>query len=174
MAESYSKVYVHLIWSTRYRAATIRPEWRRPISRYIVATLQRHRCEILAVSVVANHVHVLVWIPLDRSISAVGKTAKGASSHFVNSHLDQTKSFHWQEGFSAHSVSVYQLEQVKQYIRNQPIRHRDLDDHSESELPDDPPTTSLAMASRSVPANQEDLPRASDFSMVGDKTEILR
>ncbi|MFY7953369.1 MAG: IS200/IS605 family transposase [Armatimonadaceae bacterium] len=127
MANSLVKVYVHFVWTTRYRACTIHPDWRRPVIRYVVSAMQRIGCEVLAANAVANHFHLLVTMPAVHSMASVVNVAKGASSRFINTTLDPTGTFQWQNGYSAHSVSNTSLQHVKRYIGDQQRRHSDLD-----------------------------------------------
>jgi len=127
MASSFINVNVHFVWATRYRTCTIRPEWRRRLIRYIVSTMQRAGCRILAANVVADHVHVLAVVPAVLPLATVANMAKGASSRFVNSTLDPNGTFQWQDGYSATSVCGSCVLHVKRYIANQQQRHANLD-----------------------------------------------
>jgi len=127
MSNSYSKVYLHYVWATKDREPVIAPHWRDRLTQYIRATCERAGGEVLAANTVANHVHLLLWIPLNVPIPTMAKAVKGASSRFVNTELDPMSTFRWQGSYSCHSVSNVMLPIVSRYIQNQQQRHADLD-----------------------------------------------
>jgi REP-associated tyrosine transposase len=71
-----------------------------------------------------NHVHCLISLGREQSISQVAQLIKGESSFWIN-HKKLTKGkFAWKDDYWAVSVSEGHLEFVREYIRHQEEHHR--------------------------------------------------
>ncbi len=77
-----------------------------------------------AINCVPDHVHLIVSLKGDQSISKVLNLIKGESSHWVNENDLIKCKFEWQDEFIAVSVSESQLDTVRKYIANQEEHHR--------------------------------------------------
>jgi REP element-mobilizing transposase RayT len=78
----------------------------------------------VALGGVADHVHLLVSLPTTLAIADLVKAAKGGSAHLANHALDLSTAFKWQGGYGAFTVSQQNLTTVANYVRNQPVHHR--------------------------------------------------
>ena len=75
------------------------------------------------VNCVSDHVHALISLWAEQSISKVAMLLKGESSHWINNQ-DLTKiKFEWQDEYIAISVSESSVETVRRYILNQENHH---------------------------------------------------
>ncbi len=74
----------------------------------------------LAVGGTENHVHMLIAIPADTALADAVRTLKANSSRLMR---ETSRSFAWQEGYGAFSVSPSQLDRVKRYVTNQAAHH---------------------------------------------------
>jgi len=71
-----------------------------------------------------EHVHTLISLGAEQSISKVAQLLKGESSHWANQeNLIGTK-LEWQEEYIAVSISESMVENVREYIKNQEEHHR--------------------------------------------------
>ncbi len=71
-----------------------------------------------------DHVHLLVKLSQKKSIADVLRELKADSSGWVHQEFPALKSFGWQLGYAAFTVSESQIGRVRQYIRNQKQHHR--------------------------------------------------
>ncbi|RPI05612.1 MAG: transposase [Ignavibacteriae bacterium] len=71
-----------------------------------------------------DHIHALILLKADQTISKVVQLLKGESSHWLNSEKLLPDYFEWQNDYYAVSVNEYGVEQVKRYISNQEEPHR--------------------------------------------------
>jgi len=78
----------------------------------------------LAIGGVADHVHVLLSLPATLSVAKAMQLLKGNSSKWIRETFPKMRSFAWQEGDGAFSVSVSGVEATVAYIRNQARHHR--------------------------------------------------
>ncbi|MNE88869.1 Transposase IS200 like protein [compost metagenome] len=71
-----------------------------------------------------DHIHILVGIKPDISISNLVRDIKTNSSKFINEQKWINGKFEWQTGFGAFSYSHSQLTNVIKYIENQEEHHK--------------------------------------------------
>jgi REP-associated tyrosine transposase len=119
------RIYLHVVWTTRDRAALIDA----PLARFLVKTLRvlarRERSYILEVGMVQTHVHLLVRIRPTTLVASLVKRLKGASSALATQERYAVAGarLYWAKGYSVHSVSERALETVRHYLRGQPRHH---------------------------------------------------
>jgi REP element-mobilizing transposase RayT len=70
-----------------------------------------------------DHLHVLIGLRPDSSLSDLVRDVKACSSKFINEKHWLAGRFSWQEGFGAFSYSRSQLGAVIRYIENQQKHH---------------------------------------------------
>jgi putative transposase len=124
MPNNKLSLYLHLVWSTWDRAHIIHADIERSLYRCIQETAQKHGCTVLAINGTSNHVHVLLSIPTTISIAELVQQLKGVSSHFINNEFIQEAPFKWQGSYGAFSVSAWEKEKIRAYIRQQKTHHK--------------------------------------------------
>jgi putative transposase len=127
------EVYLHVVWATWDRAPFLTPEVREQVYLSIRAECAEMRSEIIALGGIEDHVHVLLRLPATISIADLVKQMKGSSSHLTN-HRILPRSFKWQGGYSASSVSPRYMHRVRDYIMRQEEHHRDGTIYPDAEL----------------------------------------
>ena len=116
-------LYLHLVWATWDRLPLIRPEIERRLLRNIESGAQGLGCTVLAINCTEDHVHVLLAIPTTFSIADLVKQMKGVSSHFANDELELEYQFKWQGSYGAFTVSRWDVDKIKQYVKYQKEHH---------------------------------------------------
>jgi len=125
MAQSLSRLWTHLIFSTRNRFPFLKePQIRNDIHAYLANVLRSHDCETLIVGGTSDHVHALFDLSRKLSIATIVKEIKRTSSAWVKDVDPSCKKFHWQNGYGALSVSQSHLDRVYRYIGRQEQHHR--------------------------------------------------
>ena len=125
MAHSYLCVRVHYIWSTYRRTPWLSPEWRERLYRYFAAVTRRKGGVLLCAGGVRDHVHLYVSLPPDVSIARLVNALKANSSRWIHESFPKLRSFAWQHGYSAFSVSRFSEAGLIKYIRNQEQHHNE-------------------------------------------------
>nr|WP_294791823.1 IS200/IS605 family transposase [uncultured Mucilaginibacter sp.] len=123
MPQSYSSIWVHLIWSTKNREPILTPTLKSEVYRVINEIAADHEIYLDCINGVEDHVHLLVRLRTDQSVADIVKTIKGSSWEYFKN--DPEKYITWQDGFAAFSVSPNELKRVRGYIYNQEKHHRD-------------------------------------------------
>lgn len=85
---------------------------------------RQNKMKAMEVGGVEDHVHILLSLPATLAISKALQLIKGGSSKWIHDTFPEHRSFAWQEQYSAFSVSVSQMENIIQYIKDQEIHHR--------------------------------------------------
>ncbi|MFW9902677.1 MAG: IS200/IS605 family transposase [Candidatus Thorarchaeota archaeon] len=131
---SFIKIWIHLIWSTKDREKLIHKDIKYRLYDHIKTNSKSKNIYIDHINGTDNHVHLLISLKGEQSISQVAFLLKGESSHWINvNKLTRTK-FEWQNEFIALSVSESSLPKVREYIRNQEIHHKNKSFKEEYEI----------------------------------------
>lgn len=124
MSHSYNKIWLHVVFGTKYREALITPSVEKPIHQYMSKQLQDNGCPVRIINGMPDHVHLLFLQNPKMAVADIIKQVKGSTSHWVNQQDLLTAKFAWQTGYGAFSVSESQLEKVHLYISNQKTHHQ--------------------------------------------------
>ena len=118
------KVFVHLVWSTHSRNPILNKEFKKQVKTHLIVHGKENGILIQEINIQPEHLHLLIPIPADLSISKIAKSLKGESSRWINENGFVQGKFRWQRGYGAFSVSASQLNIVSNYIRNQDEHHK--------------------------------------------------
>jgi putative transposase len=124
MPQSLSKVYLHLVFSTKNRQKLISEKIRQELQAYmteVIHNLNSYSHDIFANS---DHVHILCELPRTLTISVLVQKIKTSSSIWMKT--KGNRKFEWQNGYGVFSVSQSKVETVIRYIQNQPTHHQNL------------------------------------------------
>ena len=115
-------MWVHIIFSTKNRKPFLTNlEIRKQLHDYLFAICDQYSCPALIVGGVEDHVHLLISLHKNLSLSSIIEKIKKYSSKWIKSSVPE---FYWQSGYGAFSVSKTNIEKVKSYIQNQQEHHR--------------------------------------------------
>ncbi len=131
MPHTYSKLLMHVVWSTKDRMASITPEIRGDLHAYLGGIVREEGGTAVAIGGTADHVHLLIELPADRNVAACVRVVKTNSSRWVHEKWADRHAFSWQAGYGAFAVSASNAERVIQYIRTQEDHHRRINYHDE-------------------------------------------
>jgi REP element-mobilizing transposase RayT len=130
---SYVKIWVHLVWATKYRYPHLQNDLRRKLINHIRQNARKMGFYIDSINGYDDHLHALISLNPDQSIAQIAHLIKGESAHWVNKNkLTQVK-FRWQTKYYAVSVNPTGLKRVRAYIRNQENHHRQISSKAEFE-----------------------------------------
>jgi REP element-mobilizing transposase RayT len=129
MSHTYSNQLYHIVFSTKERLPLINSEYKAEIHAYISSLIKEKGGKILAINSMPDHVHLLIAMPPDISVSDVMKFVKANSSRWMKQRFG--KPFAWQKGFGSFTVSRSGIDAVLKYIRDQEMHHRKTDFRNE-------------------------------------------
>ena len=115
---------IHYIWATKNRTPIINHELKYLLLNHIKENSLSKEIFIDTLNCVEDHIHLLVSLGKEQSISKVAMLIKGESSFWVNKQKIISGKFEWQDEYIALSVSESGIEKVRQYILNQEEHHK--------------------------------------------------
>jgi putative transposase len=119
------KVWIHFVWTTNRRKPVLSETIRPMLFNHITLNSESKKINLDCVNGYNDHVHALVNLRSTQSISRVIQLIKGESAHWANENcLLQEEKLVWQDDYIAASVSISELELVRQQILNQEEIHR--------------------------------------------------
>lgn len=125
MPQSFSAVYVHLVFSTKERRPFLRDrDLRQSLHSELGGISKRLECALLITGGVEDHVHQLARFGRTISLAEWVKELKRASNGWLKEQSPDFADFEWQAGYAAFSVRASNLKQVTEYILNQEEHHR--------------------------------------------------
>jgi REP element-mobilizing transposase RayT len=124
MPATFSKLLYHLIFSTKKREPLIIPAWQDELYSYIEGIVRGQNANLFEIGGAPDHVHLVVQLRPDRSVSEIVRLIKANSSKWLNERPKAQGRFAWQRGYGAFTVSVSQLKGVRKYVRDQEEHHR--------------------------------------------------
>jgi REP element-mobilizing transposase RayT len=123
MGNTYSQIFIHLIFSTKHRTPSIKKEFEEELKSFIVKASKDHELEVLAVGGMPNHLHALLAMPPKFPVSKAAQIIKGSSSRWLNKHFFEKETFRWQRGYGAFSINKSLVPATTKYIQHQEGYH---------------------------------------------------
>ena len=120
----YIKTWLHLVWSTKNRYPFLKKEIRYKLFPHIQQNAKLKGIYLDCVNGYEDHIHCLISLSNDQTISKVVQLIKGESSYWINKENLCISKFEWQQDYFAVSVSHSQLQKVREYIYDQENHHR--------------------------------------------------
>jgi len=124
MPNTYTQIYIHVVFAVKYRDALISSSWKERLHKYITGIIQNQGHKLITINTMPNHAHIFIGMKPDAALSDLVRDIKRDSTNFVNNEIKIRGKFGWQEGFGAFSYSHSQIDSVAKYILNQEEHHR--------------------------------------------------
>jgi len=124
MANTYSQIYVQIVFAVQGRQNLIKKKHREELHKYISGIVKNRNQKMLSIFAMPDHIHLLVGLKPNISISDLVRDIKAGSSKFINDSRWINGKFNWQKGFGAFSYSKNQIDWVIKYILNQEEHHK--------------------------------------------------
>lgn len=115
---------MHCVFSTKERRKLITPEVQSRLWPFVGGIARENQMKALAVGGVEDHVHLLLSLPATLPVAKALQLIKGGSSKWVHETFPDVRTFAWQEGYGAFSVSVSHVPDTIAYIKGQAEHHR--------------------------------------------------
>ena len=123
MANTYSQLYIHLVFAVKHRGCFIATSWQQELYAYLIGVIENRRHKVYAIGGMRDHIHILVSMSPAQSVSDLVQETKRASTLWIKEHHLVDGNFAWQEGFGAFSYSKSHVDAVVKYINNQKQHH---------------------------------------------------
>lgn len=60
MANTFTQIYLHLVFAVQNRISLIQPEWTDELYKYITGIIQNNKHKLIAKNGMPNHLHIAV------------------------------------------------------------------------------------------------------------------
>ena len=124
MAHTFTHLLTHIIFSTKDRRPLLDAGLKARLFPYLGGIIRAHDGKALIINGPADHVHILASLAAKHSLSDLMRELKADSSGWIHQNFPNQKTFAWQIGYGAFSVSHSNLAKVEKYIANQEEHHR--------------------------------------------------
>ena len=124
MANSFTQLYVQMVFAVKNRQSLILSENKDRIEKYICGIASNIKCNPISIYCNPDHTHLLVTIKPIVCIADAIRDIKSFSSRFINENRLMNKRFEWQTGYGAFTYGQSQIDHVKAYIENQQEHHK--------------------------------------------------
>ena len=124
MANTYTKLNIHIVFHVKSTSVTIRPENLIQVFLYIGGIINNLGGYPVTVGGIENHIHILATMPKTMNVSEFVQKIKANSSKWIKTIDRYYEGFVWQEGYGAFCVSPSLLEKTILYIKTQAEHHK--------------------------------------------------
>lgn len=117
------QIILHCVWSTKNRLPLLaNPQHRNELHKHILTTARKRKVWVDHIGGIEDHIHCLLFLGPEKTISTVMREIKGEASHWYNQ--QGIGKLEWQDSYFAVSVSPERVDAVRNYIRNQEKHHQ--------------------------------------------------
>ena len=124
MANTYTALYYHVIFSTKHRRRYLARDIEERIWSYLGGIAREYKVTASQIGGIEDHIHILLHAPPTIAPSKIAQLLKGGSSKWIHETFPNMGAFAWQDGYSAFTVSKSAVPDVTRYIQNQREHHR--------------------------------------------------
>lgn len=123
MANTYSQIYIQIIFTVKNREELLQENFREELEHYFAGIIEKRGAKLHAIYCMPDHVHIFLNLKPSHTLSDLVKDIKTGSGFFINDRNFLGRRFLWEEGFDAFSYSQSHIDRVVSYIGNQKEHH---------------------------------------------------
>jgi len=124
MSNTYSQIYLHYVFSPKYRQALLESKFEEELHKYISGIVKNLDQHLIRINSMPDHCHILVRLRPYMAPSKFIQMVKTNSSRWINEKNFINHKFSWQTGGGVFSVSHYNVPALVSYIDNQKEHHK--------------------------------------------------
>ena len=121
---AYVRIWIHAVWGTKNRKPYLLDDTKQQIINHIKANSKQKNIYIDSINGYHEHLHCLLGLNAEMSISKAMQLIKGESAFWINKEKITKEKFEWADEYYAVSVSESELNKVRAYIFNQEEHHK--------------------------------------------------
>jgi len=112
MANTYTQLYVHLVFAVEHRDRLILPSFKDELIKYITGIIQNKGNKLLAINTMPDHGHIFLGLNPKDSISGLVKDVKVSSGDFINNKKWLRGKFHCRKVMVHFLIRIHKLIQL--------------------------------------------------------------
>src|SRR5437867_3046198 len=105
MANTYTQLMFHVVFSTKHRERTLPDDHREILYRYVWGIHKNLNCHLYRIGGTDDHVHILTATPTTLSLADYVKEIKTGSSRWLKDQPAFSRFCGWQDGYGGFTVS---------------------------------------------------------------------
>lgn len=115
---------IHLVWIPKYRKRVLKDKIAERLIELLYECADMERWKIEELNIQVDHIHMLVQMRPDISVSKMVNLFKGRSSKAIREEFPELKEFlwgknFWADGYFAETSGQINEANIREYIRNQ-------------------------------------------------------
>jgi putative transposase len=125
-AHTKHRMLYHIVWIPKYRKRVLEGKIAKRVEELIRECVDVNRWKIDEINIQRDHVHMLIQLKPDISVSKAIGLIKGKSSYIIRKEFPHLEEFYWGksdsfwgDGFFVETVGQVNETVIKEYIRNQ-------------------------------------------------------
>ncbi len=126
MSDSFTKIYIQVVFAVKYRDRLILPSWEEDLYKYMTGIIQNKKQKMLAINGMPDHIHFLIRMKPTCCLSDLVRDVKVSADEFIKENKFTKANFQWQDGFGAFSYAEDDVQNVINYIMNQKQHHKNV------------------------------------------------
>ncbi len=126
MAQSLSKLYVHIIFHLKNKTIKIKKEDQIALYSYMDMIIKANESIPIIINGVEDHVHILCVMSKNIALAKLVEEIKRHSGRWIKIKGTFYSNFAWQAGYAGFSVSSSLHDKTKMYIEKQEAHHQRL------------------------------------------------
>jgi len=124
MAQSLSKIYIHIVFRIKNTSPLILTEHKKDLYAYIGSIIRTNESIPIIINGTKDHVHILCIMSKNISLAKLTEEIKRHSSRWIKTIDAHYAKFAWQGGYAGFSLSESVHDKTKKYIANQEDHHK--------------------------------------------------
>jgi REP element-mobilizing transposase RayT len=124
MGDTFTKIYIHLVFTPYRREALIGKSWKDELEKYITGIIQNNGHKLIAIKSRPDHIHIFIGYYVNQLIPTLVENIKTSSTAWIKERKFSKFKFKWQRGYGAFSHSQSQIDVVANYILHQDEHHK--------------------------------------------------
>jgi REP element-mobilizing transposase RayT len=112
------------VWTTKARIPYLRDQIREDVISHIRENAKLKGIYVDHINGYHEHLHALISLGGKQNTSDIMQKIKGESSFWINKNKLTRLKFEWQDDFYSVSIGMPQLDNLREYIRNQVQHHQ--------------------------------------------------
>ena len=124
MSQTFSQIYIHVIFAVKYRNSLILHDWEDELYKYITGIVTNKNQKMISINGMPDHIHLFLGLKPSCCLSNLVREIKKSSTKFIKRRKFCKCKFQWQEGFGSFSHSHSNISSVANYIKNQKAHHK--------------------------------------------------
>lgn len=118
------RLMYHLVWIPKYRKRVLKGKVAERIAELLQECADMNRWKIEELNIQIDHVHILVQMRPEISVSRMVQLFKGSSSRVIREEFPDLKEFlwgksFWADGYFAETCGQLNEARIRDYIQNQ-------------------------------------------------------